>query len=154
MLQITRPDLLFAKQKVFNITTGVENPKPIGIQGKKGSETVILYSFTSREILGGEERTQLFKILTACKLTESEVTLVNLAFAPQASVSWLRSQFPVKTLIIFGDLPVGRNLRVSKNHTFNIDGINVIRSESLTTLLTSAADKKALWEELKIVFGV
>src|ERR1043165_2100827 len=154
MLQISRPDLLFSKQKLFNTGTGVENVKGTGIQAQNGKEVVALYSFAAKAHLEGEERTQLFKILTACKLKEEDVVLGNLAFASQASVNWLRQQFPVKTLIIFGDLPVGRNLQVAKCHTFIIDGVNIVRSEPLSKLLTSAADKKSLWDELKVVFGV
>jgi hypothetical protein len=154
MLQITRPDLIFEKQKLFRTQRDVENKDKRGIQIKDGKEVIVLYSSPDNEALAGEERTQLFKIVNACKLKEEDVVLVNAAFAKNFSINWLKSNFWLKTVIVFGDIALSKNLVIRKHVAYNIDGVNIVKSESLTKLLTSAADKKALWEELRKVFGV
>lgn len=154
MLQIRRPATIFDKQKVYSTGNGVENKTMTGVEVKTGKEVVILFSQPATEILKGEERTQLIKIITACKLKEEDIVLVNTAFAKTALLSWLRKNFPVKTLIVFGEIAVSKNLSLKKHIAYNIDGIKMVKTEPLTKLLTSGADKKALWEELRVIFGI
>jgi len=154
MLQITQPATIFNKQKIYSTGNGVENKTMTGVEVKAGKEVVILFSQPTSETLKGEERTQLIKIITACKLKEEDIVLVNTAFAKTASLSWLRGNFPVKTVIVFGEIAVSKNLQLKKHVAYNIDGIKMVKSEPLTKLLTSGADKKALWEELRVVFEI
>jgi hypothetical protein len=154
MLELSNPALLWAKQKLVKTSTGVQNKSITGIEVKQGKEVVVVYRFTAGEFLAGEERTQLLKILGACKLKEEDVVLINVAQVQNVSLSWLRSNFPIKTLLVFGDIEISKNFQLKKYFTYNIDGLQIVKGEPIAKLLTSGADKKALWEELKRVFGV
>lgn len=153
MLKLSNPALLWAKQKLVKTGTGVQNKSQTGIEVKQGKEVVIVYRFTNGDFLAGEERTQLLKILGACKLKEDDVVLINAVQVQNVSLSWLRSNFPLKTLLLFGDIEISKNFQLKKYFTYNIDGLQIVKSEPIAKLLTSAADKKALWEELKKIFG-
>ncbi|HLP51310.1 MAG TPA: hypothetical protein VK154_10530 [Chitinophagales bacterium] len=154
MLQLTSPSLIFNKKKLFKTAVAVENSKTVGIEGKDAAETVLLFTSEAGELLKGEERTQLMKIVSACKLKEDDVVLVNASFAKNLSLAWLRKSFPVKTLIVFGDMEISKNLKLRKHYAYTIDGVQMLKSEPLQKLFKSDADKKALWMELKKVFGV
>ncbi len=153
MLKLSNPALLWAKQKLVKTGTGVQNKSQTGIEVKQGKEVVIVYRFTNGDFLAGEERTQLLKILGACKLKEDDVVLINEVQVQNVSLSWLRSNFPLKTLLLFGDIEISKNFQLKKYFTYNLDGLQIVKSEPIAKLLTSGADKKALWEELKKIFG-
>ena len=154
MIELNRPELVFDKQKVYSTGSDVENKTMTGVEVKSGKEVVILFSQAPGETLQGEERSQLLKIITACKLKEEDIVLVNTAFAPNVSLSWLRKNFPVKTVMVFGDMALSKNLVLKKYFAYSIDGLKLVRSEPLARLLKSDADKKALWGELKKVFEI
>lgn len=154
MLEISNPVQLFAKQKVVNTNSNVENQLLTGIEVKIGKEIVVVYRFDGGEFLAGEERTQLLKILDACKLKEEDVVLINTAKVKSFSLAWLRSNFPVQTLLVFGEIEISKNFQLKKHFTCSIDGLKIVKGEALTKLIKSPNDKKALWEELRKVFGI
>lgn len=155
MLQLTTPSLVFNNKKVYKTAVNAENTeKSTGVQGNDAKEVVILFTSDANELLTGEERAQLLKIVNACKLKEEDVILVNAAFAKDVSLTWLRKSFAVKTLIIFGEMEISRNLKLRKHYAYNIDGLQIVKSETLQKLFKSDADKKGLWMELKKMFGV
>ena len=154
MIQISRPALVFDKQKIYRTQSDVEKKALQGIEGKDGNKIMVLFSSATSETLQGEERTQLLKILTACKLKEDDVILVNAAVTKNSSLKWLRKNFQLHTLIVFGEIEISKNLALKKYHTYHIDGLQIIKSEPIAKLIKSAPDKKALWEELKGVFKI
>lgn len=155
MLQLTSPGLIFARKTVIKTPSGVEStPNLVGIQGNDASETIILFNNEAEELLKGDERTQLMKIVNACKLKEGNVLLVNAAYAKGVSVDWLRKKYPVKKLIVFGDFEISRNLKLKKHWAYTIDGLQLVKTEPINRLFKSDSDKKALWMELKKMYGV
>ena len=154
MLQLSNPSQLFNQQKIFSLNADVEKIFHKGIELKQGKEIIILYRFDADEFIKGDERVQLLKILSACKLKEEDVVVINTAVAENISLSWLRNNFPVNTLIVFGEIKLTNNLQFKKHIAYNIDGIQIVYSEPITKLLSSANDKKALWIELKKIFKV
>ena len=154
MLEISNPVQLFSKQKLIKTNSHVENKPTAGIEVKKGKEVVILYRFDGGEFLAGEERAQLLKIMGACKLKEEDVVLVNTAVAKSITLTALRERFALKTLLVFGEIAVSQNFELKKYHTYQLDGLQIVKSEPIAKLIKSPADKKALWEELKGVFKI
>lgn len=155
MLELTSPGLIFARKTVIKTPTGLENaPNAAGIQGNDAAQTVILFNNEADELLKGDERTQLMKIVAACKLKEENVLLVNAAYAKGVSVDWLRKKYPVSKLIVFGDFEISRNLKLKKHWAYTIDGLQIVKTEPINRLFKSDADKKALWMELKKMYGV
>ncbi len=154
MLELTNPVLLFNKQKLVNLKSPVGNSLIAGIEANKGKEIVILYRYEGSEFLTADDKNQLLKILSACKLKEEDVVLINTAVEKNSSLRWLRKNFRLRTLIVFGDIEISPNLTLKKYFTYRIDGLQIIKSEPIAKLIKSAPDKKALWEELKGLFKI
>ena len=88
MLQLSNPSQLFNQQKIFSLNADVEKIFHKGIELKQGKEIIILYRFDADEFIKGDERVQLLKILSACKLKAEAVVLINTAVAENISLSW------------------------------------------------------------------
>jgi hypothetical protein len=153
MLQIVHPAQFFGNQKVMKIS-GVAGKTCPGLEGAGLKGVMVVFSSENAEFLNGEEREQLMKIIGACKLKEEDVMLVNTAFGKNVNFSWLKNKFNAKVMILFGDVALSNNLLVKKHRAYTIDGVRLVKSEDLSKLLKSQPDKKALWDELRKIFGI
>ena len=154
MSQLTSPQMLFAKQKLFSIATEAQNNATKGIVGNNQSKVAALFCYPKTEILEGEERIQLVNILAACKLSEAEVVFVNTAFIPQFALSNLRSLFPLQIIIQFGNFAISNNLNLSRHKSYTVDNIQFIKTESLETLIKDKKLKGQFWAELRKIFSI
>ena len=146
MIKITQPETLLSKQKVFSINNLVEN-KLVG--GKQS--VVVFFENKGIEPLPAAEKEQLFKILTACKLKEEDVLLINTEFN-KTSLSVLRASYPVKVAIAFGDIAFSKNIQPKNYHALFVDNIRLLKSEALPLLMSKPDKKKLLWAELQKIF--
>ncbi len=148
MIKISIPESLFIKQKVFYTGNAAEN---MIIEGKQS--VVVFFESKDSEQIPIAESEQLFKILTACKLSKDEVLLINTAFN-HSVLSALRAVYPVKVVLLFGDISVSNNMKLQNYVTVTLDGISLLKSEALPVLVSSVDKKKKLWIELQKIFGL
>ncbi len=153
MLQLTHPERLFFNQKVMKINAIVEkNTAGVELKGLKG--VVVVFSSPKAEFLQGAEREQLMKIINACKLKEEDVLLVNTAFAKNADFNWLKNTCNARVIIVFGDIKLSANLQLRKHFAYSIDNLHIVKSDEFNALFSSPPAKKALWDELRHIFGI
>ncbi len=153
MLELSHPELLLKRDKVM-ITNAIGSTIQMGVQLKGLKGVMIVFHSPKSEFLEGEERSQLMKIVSACKLAEDDVMLINTAFAKNVSFSWLKNNLGAKAILVFGEIPLSNNLNLRKYEAYTIDGVRMVKSEGLTKLLGSQPDKKALWDQLRKIFGI
>lgn len=146
MIKITQPESLFNTKKVFNINNAVKSKF---IEGKQ--TVAVFFENKSVEQLPAAEKEQLFKILTACKLKEEDVLLVNTAFEKE-TLSGLRTAYSLKAAIVFGDAAISKNMQLKNYHALLIDNISLLKSEALQILMVKPDKKKLLWAELQKIF--
>lgn len=92
-----------------------------------------------------DEKEQLIKILSALKLPIERVTI---KFQPAFDLSgW--NEKPEK-LIYFGSMPAG----IAHYEVIDVNGVSLVASESLETLLTDEPARKRLWGALRQLFSI
>lgn len=153
MLQLNHPGLLLKRDKVM-ITNMVSGVTQAGVQLPGAKGVIIVFHSAKAEFLEGEERSGLMKIVNACKLTEEDVMLVNAAYAKNVSFSWLKNNLKANVIIVFGDIALSHNLNLRAYKAYTIDSVKIVKSEGLAKLLGSQTDKKALWDQLRKIFGI
>ncbi|MFN8286183.1 MAG: hypothetical protein U0V74_05490 [Chitinophagales bacterium] len=142
MIKLEKPHILFEKSKIYrNSPTSTGNT----VNGKK---TVLVLVEGGAEAIAAADKEQLLKILAACKLKEDHVLIQGTYDAA------LRKASAVNNVIIFGEVPFSANMQLPKMKMVKIDGLAVIKAEALSKISKSDAGKKALWMELKKMFGL
>lgn len=149
MIDINSPATLFDNQTIY-IDIDVDSEKIFEPQTENTS--VIIFSYAGSESLPNDEAEQLSKILTACHLKKEQTAFVNTAFHKSVSLAKLRNRYPVKYIIVFGESFTGNNFLMQKYRTYFLDGIYILQSEPVSKLLKSPKDKKALWEQLQVMY--
>jgi hypothetical protein len=156
-IMLNNPSLLYKKQALYSINnTSLFNVNQPGVRLKNGNEIAILYNCLGSAEPPAEEWQQLIKMLSACKLTEDDVVCINTAMVSGLSWSSLLQALPVTLIIMFGDLAdeLSANINVAKYNTYQLNGVRLVRSETLATLTKSPPDKAALWNNcLKPIFA-
>lgn len=152
---LSNPSLLYKKQALYVIDGhSVFDVNQPGVRLKRGKEIVLLYHSPGLTEPPTEEWQQLIKILGACKLTEDDVVCINTATVSGLSWSSISKALPVNLVIMFGDLTryLSANIQVRKHFTYNLNGIQLVKTEPLSVLLKSQADKGNLWTCLRGIF--
>lgn len=98
----------------------------------------------------------LTRILNACKLTMSDVALVNLANAAGANYLQLQEKYPSQLLIAFGIPPDALSLPIDfpPYQLQKLSGCTYLHAPSLTELELSETEKRKLWASLKKLFNI
>ena len=91
------------------------------------------------------EKEQLIKILSALRLPLERVTI---KFQPAFDLSGWNAK-PEK-LIYFGSMPAG----IAHYEVIDVNGVSLVASESLETLLTEEPARKRLWGALRQLFSI
>ena len=152
MIKLELPELLFDKQKIYGHLTDVEKKETQLIVNDE-TEALVLYEAKNSEITGSQKE-MLDKMMVACKFTPNQVQYMNVNGAKIALGQLLGSKVP-KLVLLFGKLPLSGNLgQLAKHQPVNLGGVNVILTEQLDKLEVSNADKKGLWETLKMVLNI
>ncbi len=146
MLKLAVPQLLFNKTGIYRIpgNLGVEK----NLTNGPGSKQVLILTGYTADTLPAEEKSQLLKILGACKLQEADILILP------AYSNALRKAAAIQKVLIFGDLSGMGAITFPKNRLTLLDGVQVIKTESLAVLSKNDVAKKQLWGELKKMFGL
>ncbi len=142
MIKLEKPQILFEKSKIYR------NNAASGAINSNGKKEVLVLVEGGPEQIKAEEKEQLLKILGACKLKEEDVLMQGIYDAQ------VRKAAGVTKVIVFGEVHFSGNMQLPKVRLVNVDGLSVIKTEALSKISKSDAAKKALWLELKKMFGI
>jgi len=95
-------------------------------------------------------------ILTACKLTISDVAIFNTASNLDYKYQQTVDHFKPKIILVLGIINQKFNLpdNTHKYHTIENQNIQLVFGSSLTEISKDVNEKKALWNCLKQIFGI
>jgi hypothetical protein len=152
MIKLNSPELLFDKHKLYVHLTNVgKNEEMPHINDD--TQALVLYAAKNSEITDAQKE-MLDKMMVACKFTPNQVQYMNVNGLKVALGQLFGNKTP-KLVLLFGKLPLSGNLgQLAKHHPVTLGGVNVILTEQLDKLEVSNADKKALWETLKMVLNI
>ena len=152
MLQITAPASIFNKQKVFSFRQNVEK-REVVISASPQVSALVIYNNVTEELPAGLKNTA-DKIIQACKLSVNQSLFLNAGFT-QISLGKIQSQCQPQIVLVFGDIPLSRNLpKLAKNHAYEIGGTKIIRTETLENLESKKGEKATLWSVLQTTLGI
>ena len=150
MLELLSPDLLFNKQKVFNLNNG--NYAPI-IEINK-HKAVIVYDLPA-EVLPQAIKEMLDKLIQACQFKPEETIYLNARFAGDITLGHLQNKYNPVMMLVFGDCAISRNLpKLKKNFAYELSGVKIVNTDNLEVLVNNAAAKGVLWGVLKKCLGL
>ena len=145
MIELLQPDLLFNKQKVFTIQDSVNTT----ISNVTPKKAVVVFDLVS-ETMPQPIKDMLDKLIQACQFKPDETVYLNARFTDDVTLGHLQNTYNPKTVLVFGDTEVSRNVtRLKRNFPYDLNGIKVLNAESLEMLVKNDAAKKTLWGVLK-----
>ena len=150
MLELSLPDTLFNKQKVFSLNNGVLSPH---IEENK-RKAVIVYDLPA-QVLPEPIKAMLDKLIQACQFKPEETIYLNARYAGDTSLGQLQSTYSPTMVLLFGEPNISRNLpKLKKNLAYEFSGVKVLNAESLELLVKNDAAKKTLWGVLKKMLDI
>ena len=150
MLELSTPDLLFNKQKVFKLRHSVENTITKGNKLK----AVVVYDLPT-EVLPQPTKEMLDKLIMACQFKPEETVYLNTRFTSQISLGEIQNKYGDVAVLAFGEVNLSRNLsKLKKNFAYELGGIKLVNTDSLDTLMKNGEAKKVLWGVLKKMLGI
>lgn len=151
MLELSAPDLLFNKQKVFSLNVSVN--QTITEPNLKKRAVVIFDQPT--ETLPAAVKEMLDKLIQACKFKAEETVYVNAHFEPGISLGKIQNEYSPSVVLVFGEINISRNIiRLKKNFVYELNSVKIVNTEGLDVLVKNDAAKKALWGILKKMLGL
>jgi hypothetical protein len=145
-MQIQNPQTLYHKQKLMAVSPRL-SPKGLP-EEKTGFRLMVIYESAPAE-LSASLKDMLDKLITACRFKPEEVCYVNHKLNP-VSIGNITSNHQPEALLIFGEIPLSRNLAsLKKNCSYEINAMKVLRTEPLEKLEQIKAEKGALWSALQ-----
>jgi len=150
MLELLSPNLLFNKQKVFQLNDSVNKT----VTGTEVKRAVVVYDQPSETLPAGMQE-MLDKLVQACQFKPEETVYLNARFTPEICLGDLQNEYHPEAVLVFGDISISRNIaRMKKNFAYELSGVKVINTDSLDTLLKNGEAKKVLWLALKKMLGI
>lgn len=147
-MQINSPQTLFQKQKIYRI----KKEQSLTVQDRP-IKVIVLYENESAE-LPVSLADMLNKLILACKFNKEEALYINNKINP-VSLAILYSTYQPEVILIFGEMKLSNNLAgLKKNYPYEINGVKILRTETLESLEKIKAEKSALWESLQQMFGL
>ena len=150
MLELSSPELLFNKQKVYHLQDSVTSTTTKPEQRK----AVVVYDMPT-ETVAQPLQEMLDKLIMACKFKPEETIHINTRFTPDVSLGTLENQYTPVMVIVFGEVSMSRNLtKLKKNFAYELNGVKVVNTDGLEALVKNDAGRKALWMVLKKMLGL
>ena len=147
MINLAYPASLFSKQKVFEISKNVEKKEPAKVLREK-FRIVVLYNNPLAE-LPASINDMLKKIIGACKFAEGETLMLNQNLET-LSLGYIQSRYQPEMILVFGEIHLSNNLsKLKKNVPLEINGTQIIQTDSLENLEKVKGAKGLLWESLQ-----
>ena len=150
MLELLSPNLLFNKQKVFHLNDSVNTT----VTHKAIPKTVVLFDQPT-ETLPQAMKEMLDKLTQACQFKPEETIYINTRFTPDISLGNLQNDYKPAVILVFGDVSISRNIAKLKKHfVYELNGMKIVNTDSLETLMKNGDAKKVLWGVLKKMLGI
>ncbi|MES2621518.1 MAG: hypothetical protein V4615_11765 [Bacteroidota bacterium] len=109
---------------------------------------IAIYEADSLELTPSRKEI-LEKLTAACKYNPGQVVYVNSGL-DKVALNNLLTKYSPEVVLVFGDIEVSRNLtNLKKNYPFEINGVKILRTETLENLEKVASEKSLLWTSLK-----
>jgi hypothetical protein len=149
MLRISNPSLIFMGQRLYHTANNVEKPAIAPANYK------IAFLYQTNGELTGSLKEMADKLVVACKFKPEEAVYMPANANNITSIAIIKANYGANALLIFGNISISRNMAaLKKNVPYELNGIKLLRTESLETLQKNGNEKMALWEGLKKMFGI
>lgn len=147
---------LFKEVYVTNIdekTIDIINVKHIG---SNKSKIFIAVMGSDKDIISGDERTLLQKILAAVKLSEEDVFIAALNATEPIAFNNFISLNKFEKLFFFGITPaqLGWHIEMLPYQKMRFMEKDILFVESLDVIKTNEQSKKKLWAQLQTIFSL
>ncbi len=147
MLQIQQTASLFSGQKVFRILKNVEN------KNQEAIRAVVVYE-NNADTLSPSLQEMLDNLMKACKFNVSELLFLSNK-ENEVSIGQIQSSFNPQILLLFGEIAGSKNMiKLQKNVSYEMNGMKILRTESLENLEKIKGEKGKLWEVLKQTLNI
>ncbi len=132
------------------------NEKKVHFLGNNLKNILILVNNEEILHLGDDDLRFLTGILTACKLTFSDVAIFNTASNLDYKFQQTVDHFKPKLILIMGTINQRFNLPdySDKYQTIENENIQLVFGSSLNEISKDVNEKKSLWNCLKQIFGI
>ncbi len=139
---------------VNTVKTAVSKPA-ISFSGSNNQQIIILVENPDEEFISAEQQIFLNGILNACKLTMSDVALINLT-ATTLHYQTIIKEFSPKIFLLFGVSPAAIQLPfvIPEFQKQMHNNIFYLSAPSLTELQNNKELKRKLWDLLKQLFSL
>lgn len=146
-------DKIFKSNTIYNYNTSIIALKENIIEGNIESDLVIFYS-TDTDILEKEQKKFLFKMLSAVKHNASNTLVIN--DTSNISFRQIVKLKTIKKIMFFGTLrkTVGLNLNIKRYVIYNMQNVDFIFIDALSTIKNDNKRKAALWARMKTMFAI
>ncbi|HVB04396.1 MAG TPA: hypothetical protein VNE41_11835 [Chitinophagaceae bacterium] len=123
-------------------------------RGQNGKNILLIGAFPERGFPGSSQFSFLEKLLSACKLSVDEVSMVNTSRMAGMSLEEILGKYSPRICLIFGEVPgiTGMGNELRKNIPMNTRRTVFLFTDSLDSLIEEAPLKKQLWPVLREVF--
>lgn len=142
MISLQNPTSIFYDKPLYK--TGMKDSAPT-------SKKVTVLCETSSS-LTDEEKIQMLKILSACKIAEHEMQLL-VTDRQHIALRELKITSTPNRLLIFGNMKLGLNMDLPKNKTIHLGSWYILQTDSLLKMLKATpTEKQKLWTQLQVLF--
>jgi len=150
MLELSSPELLYNKQKVYHVQDGVFDT----ITKTDARKAIVVYDLPS-ETLQQPLKEMLDRLIQACKFKPEEAIYINARFTPDVTLGALQNKYNPVAVLVFGEVNLSRNLnKLRKNVAYDFSGVKVVNTDLMEMLVKNDAAKKTLWGVLKNMLGL
>ena len=122
--------------------------------GDNQKNVLILVNDVRSQVMSENELNFLNGILSACKLTVRDVTILNIAHFPDARYDKLFEIYSPASVLMFGVTAANIDMPVNfpEFNIYNFQKVRIVSSPSLSEVEVNQAFKKSLWTCLKQIF--
>src|ERR1700722_376257 len=121
MIRLSSTDLLFENTPAYRIAGEQKTEKsPV-------KKMLLVYENESEQ-LPEQTKIMLEKLVSACHLLSDEVEYINISYRYKGtSLGDWKNIFSPKIILVFGNIPVSRNiLALKKNNAYTLDNVQLI----------------------------
>jgi hypothetical protein len=150
MLELLSPNLLFNKQRVFHLNDSVNKTG----SSLSACRAVVIYDQPAETLPAGMKE-MLDKLVQACQFKPEETVYLNARFVPDISLGDLQNEYKPEAVLVFGEVSISRNIsKMKKNFPYELNGVKIINTDNIDTLLKNGEAKKVLWGVLKRMLSI
>ena len=118
--------------------------------GENNKYFLLLVDYPGHKVMAPKELEALQSILTAKKMTLSDVAIMNIGANPKASLQQLKAFFACSKVVLFGLEPQSFSLPpLSSNLISEYEGVQFLNTFNFSEMLENVEKKKIFWNVMK-----